>query len=84
MEAEAVRIDARGMRCPWPAIRLGRAMREAGGPVLILADDPIAPGEIAALARAQGWSVESVSEHGWVVRSANPDQPRGREIQTLP
>ena len=66
-----VRVDARGMRCPWPAIRLGRAMRETGGPVLILADDPIAPGEIAALAGAQGWSVSTAAEpHGWVVASA--------------
>jgi tRNA 2-thiouridine synthesizing protein A len=65
---DAVRVDARGMRCPWPAIRLGRAMRESGGPVLILADDPIAPGEIAALAKAQGWSVSAADEkHGWVV-----------------
>ena len=62
------RVDARGMRCPWPAIRLGRAMRETSGPVLILADDPIAPGEIAALARAQGWSVTAAEgEGGWVV-----------------
>lgn len=62
------RVDARGMRCPWPVIRLGRAMRETGGPVLILADDPIAPGEIAALAQAQGWSVTAVDEgKGWIV-----------------
>ena len=25
-----VMVDARGMRCPWPALRLARAMREAG------------------------------------------------------
>ena len=65
---EYVRVDARGMRCPWPAIRLGRAMRESGGPVLILADDPIAPGEIAALAKAQGWSIAPADEaSGWIV-----------------
>lgn len=71
-----IRVDARGMRCPWPAIRLGRAMRETGGPVLILADDPIAPGEIAALAQAQGWSVTTGTEGGWVVAPAaiRPDQ----------
>ncbi|KKC25250.1 sulfurtransferase TusA family protein [Sphingomonas sp. SRS2] len=62
------RIDARGMRCPWPALRLARAMREGGGPVLILADDPIAPGEIAALAKAQGWSVTPADEDAaWIV-----------------
>lgn len=61
-------VDARGMRCPWPAIRLGRAMREGDGPVLILADDPIAPGEIAALAAAQGWTVAPADDPaGWIV-----------------
>ncbi|ATE63421.1 sulfurtransferase TusA family protein [Rhizorhabdus dicambivorans] len=66
-----VRVDARGMRCPWPVLRLARAMRElGGGPVLILADDPIAPGEIAALAAAQGWDVVAAGEaHGWIVAS---------------
>jgi tRNA 2-thiouridine synthesizing protein A len=64
------RVDARGMRCPWPVIRLGRAMRENGGPVLILADDPIAPGEIAALAKARGWSVDPTDEAGgWIIAS---------------
>jgi tRNA 2-thiouridine synthesizing protein A len=68
---EPVRVDARGMRCPWPVIRLGRAMRDhPGGSVLILADDPIAPVEIAALAATQGWSVEPAGEnHGWLVAS---------------
>jgi len=48
------RVDARGMRCPWPALRLAKAMREADA-VAILADDPRAPGELAALARNNGW-----------------------------
>lgn len=65
------RVDARGMRCPWPALRLARAMRESGGPVLILADDPIAPGEIAALAEAQGWAVSAADEaSGWIVAAS--------------
>lgn len=50
-------LDARGMRCPWPALRLARAMREGAGVVRILADDPAAPREIAALATERGWSV---------------------------
>ncbi|MDB5684739.1 MAG: putative redox protein [Sphingomonas bacterium] len=55
-----VRIDARGLRCPWPALRLARAMREggAGARVRIAADDPAAPREIQALAAEQGWIVE--------------------------
>ena len=68
------RVDARGMRCPWPALRLARAMRESDGPVLILADDPIAPAEIAALAAARGWSVKPAGEPaGWIVTGALAD-----------
>lgn len=47
-----MRIDARGLRCPWPAIRLGRALREGAERVEILADDPAAPAELAAVAHA--------------------------------
>jgi tRNA 2-thiouridine synthesizing protein A len=50
-------IDARGMLCPWPALRLGRAAREQGnGRLRILADDPAAPRELAALCAERGWS----------------------------
>ncbi|WP_116091467.1 sulfurtransferase TusA family protein [Sphingomonas crusticola] len=49
-------VDARGMRCPWPVLRLARALRTADA-VTILADDPAAPGEITALAATHGWTV---------------------------
>ena len=62
-----VRVDARGMRCPWPVIRLARAIREGAAAVEIWADDPIAPGEIAALAAAQGWRLTQVADNGWQV-----------------
>ena len=64
-------VDARGMRCPWPALRLARAMREAAD-VLLIADDPQAAREVAALAGEHGWQVESdaatVGEGRWRVR----------------
>jgi tRNA 2-thiouridine synthesizing protein A len=47
-------VDARGLKCPWPALRLAKAMRETGE-VTLLADDPAAPREIAALAAEHGW-----------------------------
>ncbi|MEG8025322.1 sulfurtransferase TusA family protein [Sphingomonas aurantiaca] len=47
-----VRIDARGMRCPWPAIRLARALRDGARSVEVLADDPQALAELAAVAKA--------------------------------
>lgn len=60
----ALAVDARGMRCPWPALRLARAMRDAGpgATVRLLADDPAAPREVAALAAQHGWQVEEDGE----------------------
>jgi len=55
-EAAPLRVDARGMRCPWPALRLARAMRDAEA-VLLIADDPNAAREVAALAAEQGWTI---------------------------
>ncbi|WP_188238068.1 sulfurtransferase TusA family protein [Sphingopyxis sp. LK2115] len=64
-------VDARGMRCPWPALRLARAMREVEA-VLLIADDPNAGREIAALAAGHGWAVTDESadagEGRWRVR----------------
>ncbi len=70
LAASAVDIDARGQNCPWPAVRLARAMRDAVDAVIV-ADDAVAPREIAALAGEQGWEIEAVATeigHGWRVR----------------
>lgn len=56
-EGSTLVVDARGMRCPWPALRLARAMRDAAD-VLLIADDPQAGREVAALADEHGWQVE--------------------------
>ena len=56
-DASPVTVDARGMRCPWPALRLARAMRDAHD-VLLIADDPQAGREVAALADEHGWLIE--------------------------
>jgi tRNA 2-thiouridine synthesizing protein A len=63
------RVDARGLRCPWPVLRLAKAMREADN-VEILADDPAAPAEITALAHAQGWKISTIPG-GFRVEGAN-------------
>lgn len=63
-------VDARGSRCPWPVLRLARAMRSAGS-VTIIADDPAAPAEIAALATAQGWII-SVQDGAILVTRPEP------------
>jgi tRNA 2-thiouridine synthesizing protein A len=45
-------IDARGMQCPWPAVRLARALRDGARIVEVIADDPQAPSELALAAEA--------------------------------
>lgn len=69
--AATVTVDARGMRCPWPALRLARAMRDSRD-VLLVADDPQAGREVAALAAEHGWRVEGDAagrgEGRWRVR----------------
>lgn len=57
-------VDARGLLCPWPVLRLSRAAREMDnvGTIEIVADDPIAPGEIAALCAERGWRCEGEGE----------------------
>lgn len=56
-----IRIDARGMRCPWPAIRLARALRQnPGEAVEISADDPAAERELGQLAATAGAAFEVV------------------------
>ncbi len=56
----ATLVDARGLRCPWPVLRLAKAMRDTDM-VEILADDPAAPAEIAALAAARGWTISTIT-----------------------
>ena len=70
MSSQAIIVDARGMRCPWPALRLARAMRTApaGSSVELLADDPAAEADIPALAAERGWALELHPEDGGVTR----------------
>lgn len=64
----ALVVDARGMRCPWPVLRLARAMRSVPC-ALLIADDPQAEREVRALAAEQGWQVSDTGG-GWLVRRA--------------
>lgn len=57
-----IRIDARGMRCPWPAIRLAKALRDGAAVVEIEADDPRAAGELASAATAVGARLDVIGD----------------------
>ncbi|WP_321163573.1 sulfurtransferase TusA family protein [Sphingomonas sp. Leaf208] len=60
MVSGVVRINARGMRCPWPAVRLARALRDGPTRVEVIADDPQAPTELAAVAASANATIEIV------------------------
>ena len=60
-------VDARGLLCPWPVLRLSRAVRELGGTgqILLLADDPATASEVASLCAERGWKMaDSSAEEG--------------------
>lgn len=61
-------VEARGLRCPIPALRLARAVREGGpGRYLLLADDPAAAADIPALAAERGWRVVLAADARFLV-----------------
>ena len=52
-------LDARGLKCPLPVIRLARLARDlpAGTTLHVLADDPAAEADIPAWTRMRGHTV---------------------------
>lgn len=67
------RINAIGMKCPWPALRAARAMR-TGESVLVEADDPMAATELAVLAGERGWHFQPVAPNSYVLSSNVDDR----------
>lgn len=72
MADDPVAVNARGMKCPWPALRAARAMREARA-IVIEADDPIAPAELAALAQQNQWDFTALGGDRSMLRRRNGD-----------
>ncbi|WNO54895.1 sulfurtransferase TusA family protein [Stakelama saccharophila] len=66
-----VRVEARGMRCPWPAVRLARALRTAPQEreFEVRADDPAAASEMRIVAETNGAALSVVGpNHFRIVR----------------
>jgi tRNA 2-thiouridine synthesizing protein A len=57
---QIVIVDARGLRCPLPVLRLQRAaaLNPAGSRFRLLADDPAAAADVPAYAAQRGWQLE--------------------------
>jgi rhodanese-related sulfurtransferase len=63
-------VDCRGLSCPWPSMKLAKAIVEVapGGILEVLATDPGAPADLDAFARRTGHRVVERSESGGVLR----------------
>ena len=61
-ERGAVLVDARGLACPLPLVRLRQALMlvEAGTRLCLLATDPQTPRDVEAFAEAAGHRLVSV------------------------
>ena len=59
-----IEVDARGLRCPLPVIRLAAAARDApaGTRIIVLASDPAARHDIPAWCRMRGHELREMTE----------------------
>jgi TusA-related sulfurtransferase len=77
----AIEVDARGLRCPVPVLRLAQALRDLpdGACVRLLATDPAARTDVAAFARMRGQVLEAMTEEGgytaYLVRVVTATEP---------
>ena len=71
-----IEVDARGLLCPLPVIRLAEAAREAPGGtrITILASDPAARHDIPAWCRMRGHTLLQMTE------VAVPSEPTGAPV----
>lgn len=64
-----IRVDARGLRCPLPVLRLRKAAQGlAGGLVELTADDPAADADVPAFVHEMGWTIEANRRDGSIRR----------------
>jgi tRNA 2-thiouridine synthesizing protein A len=57
-------VDARGLKCPLPVLKLRREARP-GMVIDLIADDPAAAADVPAFAREMGWTAEAVGALRW-------------------
>jgi tRNA 2-thiouridine synthesizing protein A len=71
-------LDARGLACPLPAVMARRALADVppGGALIVLATDPEAPIDVAAVATDAGCGFAAEREPGgWRLTLRRPARP---------
>jgi len=63
-------IDLRGLKCPLPALLAKRRLEHAvaGSEIIVIADDPMAPIDIAHMCAQEGFLVIATEQKGNEVR----------------
>lgn len=65
----SITVDARGLRCPLPVLRLRRTVAATGTAVAeLLTDDPAAVADVPAFAAERGWRILQRTLDGAVTR----------------
>ena len=74
---DPIEVDARGLRCPLPVIRLAAAARDApaGTLIVVLASDPAARYDIPAWCRMRGHELREMTELPDVTDSSGTGGP---------
>lgn len=78
-EPPAVEVDARGLRCPLPVIRLAEAARAAADRtvIIVLTTDPAARFDIPAWCRMRGCELIELREMPAAHEAAEASEPAG-------
>ena len=63
-------LDLRGLKCPLPSLLTRRALMRAGagGEVVVLTDDPMAPIDVPHMCRGEGFAVLAIDRDGTAAR----------------
>ncbi|HEX9287441.1 MAG TPA: sulfurtransferase TusA family protein [Thermoanaerobaculia bacterium] len=70
MSGPDIEVDARGLLCPLPILRLARAFRgsPSGAVARLLATDPAAVADVEAFCREKGYTLLATDREGGVLR----------------
>lgn len=76
-----ISVDARGMRCPLPVLRLARAMRENPDAMVfaLVADDPAAARDVPAFAAESGLAIAPRGTLSWLIRRQHGKNAGGKQ-----
>jgi tRNA 2-thiouridine synthesizing protein A len=76
-----IEVDARGLRCPLPVIRLAEAARDAaaGTVIVVLAGDPAARHDIPAWCRMREHELQEMTEVHEATEASDASDPSGSE-----